>query len=53
MLCGITPAIKQDNPDVGALLAAPQLGRASTAPTIDMFNCRRNNAKSLMENPEL
>jgi hypothetical protein len=38
----ITPAAKHRNPDVGALLAAPRLGGASAAPTIDMFNCRRN-----------
>jgi hypothetical protein len=38
----ITPAIKHHNPDVGALLAAPRLGGASAAPTIDMFNCARN-----------
>src|SRR6266508_5642939 len=28
--------------DVGALLAAPRLGGASAAPTIDIFNCLRN-----------
>ncbi len=30
----ITPAIKHNNPAVGALLAAPQLGGASAAPTL-------------------
>jgi len=39
----ITPAIKYRNPDVGARRAVPRLGEASPAPTIDMFNCLRNN----------
>jgi hypothetical protein len=30
----ITPAIKQNNNDAGALPAAPQLGKASSAPDI-------------------
>ena len=39
----ITPAIKHQNPDVGARRAVPRLGEASLAPTIDMFNCLRNS----------
>ena len=38
-----TPAIQHRNPDVGARHAVPRLGEASLAPTIDMFNCLRNN----------
>jgi GT2 family glycosyltransferase len=49
---GITPANKQRNPDVGALLAAPQSGRASAAPTIDMLNCRRTTTLSSIKRPE-
>jgi len=41
MLLSIGKAIKQRNPDAGALLAAPQLGWAPTAPAVDMFNRRR------------
>ena len=39
----ITSAIKHHNPDVGARRAVPRLGEARLAPTIDMFNCPRNN----------
>jgi hypothetical protein len=33
------------NHDEGALLAAPRLGGASAAPTIDMLDCRRNKLR--------
>jgi hypothetical protein len=36
--------------DVGALLAAPRLGGASAAPTINMFNCRSNKCLSCPSN---
>jgi hypothetical protein len=39
------PAQKHRNSDAGVLLSAPYLGRASTAPAVDLFTFRRKKRR--------
>jgi len=44
----ITPAIKHNNPAVGAYCIRPDWAHSSAPLQIDMINCRRNNRNEIM-----